>query len=291
MILLKFSIKTRVLFGLFFFFGILSVYSFLIEPNYIEDNTLSISDTGIDMKIVFISDFQRNDSNPEFIQKAVDMINSKNPDLVLLGGDYVEYSADELPSIFPLHQLKSKYGVFGVMGNHEYSAFGFAEQIGGDTELAEQIIEFLENPENSSHIVSKNNHDFESIQILRNEKIILNDNITIIGLDDYWAHLRDEDKIHSEIESKGYRILLSHNQEGLEITKDTADLYLFGHTHCGQIRLPILGSVPKLFGFSGEYDKGHFLLDDDIQVYTTCGLAPAPRLLNPPEIVTINLTA
>ena len=288
---MNFSIKTRVLFGLLVFFGILSVYSFLIEPNHIEDNTLSISDTGIDMKIVFISDFQRNDSNPDFVQKVVNMINSKNPDLVLLGGDYVEYSSDELPSIFPLHQLQSRYGVFGVMGNHEYSAFGFAEQIGGDTVLAEKIVEFLEYPENSSHTVPEQNKGLESIQILRNEKIILNDSLTIIGLDDYWAHLRDEDKTHSEIESKGYRILLSHNQEGLEITKDAADLYLFGHTHCGQIRLPMLGSVPKLFGFSGEYDKGHFVLDEDVHVYTTCGLAPAPRFLNPPEIVTINLTA
>ena len=265
------------------------MYSFLIEPNYIEDNTVTISKTGIDMKIVFISDFQRNDSNPDFVQKVVDMINSKNPDLVLLGGDYVEYSTDELPSIFPLHQLQSKYGVFGVMGNHEYSAFGSAENIGGDKILAEKIIEFLENPPNS--LISENNKDdLNSIQILRNEKIILNDNLTIIGLDDYWAHLRDEDKTFSELPSQGYRILLSHNQEELEITKDDADLYLFGHTHCGQIRLPILGSIPKLFGFSGEYDKGHFVLEDGVHVYTTCGLAPAPRLLNPPEVVTINLT-
>ena len=122
-----------------------------------------------------------------------------------------------------------------------------------------------------------------------NEKVIINNSLTITGLDDLWAHLRDEPKAYSD-KSTGYRILLSHNQEELEIKKDTADLYLFGHTHCGQMRLPVLGSIPKIAGFSGEYDKGHYVLEDGAHVYTTCGLAPAPRLLNPPEISIIKLT-
>ena len=124
-------------------------------------------------------------------------------------------------------------------------------------------------------------NDKKPIKILRNEKVIIDEKVTIIGLDDLWAHLRDESAAYSDKESVGYRILLSHNQEELDIKKETADLYLFGHTHCGQMRLPGLGSIPKLLGFSGDYDKGHYILDDGVHVYTTCGLAPAPRLLNP----------
>ena len=239
------------------------------------------------MNIVFVSDFQRNNSDPNFVQKVVDIINEKNPDLVLLGGDYVENSADELPSIYPLQDIQSKHGVYGVMGNHDYSAFGFAKDVGGDQILSEKIIQFMENFDSES--TGKENKK-SNITILRNEKVIIDDNLTVIGLDDLWAHLRDEDKSFSDKESQGYRILLSHNQEELEINKEVADLFLFGHTHCGQIRLPVLGSIPKLFGFSGDYDKGHYLVDD-VHVYTTCGLAPAPRLLNPPEIVTIKLVS
>ena len=168
------------------------------------------------------------------------------------------------------------------MGNHDYLAFGFARDVGGDAVLAEQIIRFLETPN-----LSDDNK--KPINILRNEKVIIDDKVTLIGLDDLWAHLRDESKAYSDKESTGYRILLSHNQEELDIKKETADLYLFGHTHCGQIRLPGLGSIPKLFGFSGEYDRGHYILDDGTHIYTTCGLAPAPRLLNPPEISIIRL--
>ena len=284
---MRFTIKKKILIGFLIFFTIISVDSILIEPNTFEENYLTLSDTGVKMDIVFVSDFQRNNSNPEFVQKAVDIINSKNPDLVLLGGDYVEKSIDELPSISPLHHIESKFGTYGVMGNHDYFAFGFAKEKGGDQVLAKNIIEFMENPD----LKSTNKEDKKSdIVILQNEKVIIDDTVTIIGLDDLWAHLRDEDRAFSDKESKGYRILLSHNQEELEINKEKADLYLFGHTHCGQIRLPILGSIPKLFGFSGDYDKGNYLVDDDVHIYTTCGLAPAPRFLNPPEIVMISLT-
>lgn len=120
--------------------------------------------------------------------------------------------------------------------------------------------------------------------------MIINDNLTVIGLDDLGTDLRDEQKAFSDKENKGYRILLSHSQEGLDIKKETADLFLFGHTHCGQIRLPGLCSVPKVMGFPGDYDQRHYVLEKDVHLYTTCGLAPGPRLLNPPEVSIIKLT-
>ena len=282
---MDFTKKRKVLAVLGLILAALSVNVILIEPVIIENDTVEIADTGVDMTIAFLSDFQRRDADPAFVQRAVDMVNSRNPDLVLLGGDYVENSADEIPSIKPLKNLQSRYGVYGVMGNHDYLAFGFARDVGGDAVLAQQIIEFLETPNNSDSIQNEKS----SIKILQNEKIIIDDKVTVIGLDDLWAHLRDESKAYSEKESIGYRILLSHNQEELDINKQVADLYLFGHTHCGQMRLPGLGSIPKLLGFSGDYDKGHYILDDGAHVYTTCGLAPAPRLLNPPEISIIKL--
>ena len=279
---MNFTKKRKVLamFGLFV--AVLSVNVTLVEPAIIETDTVEITGTGVNMTIAFLSDFQRRDADPAFVQRAVDMVNSKNPDLVLLGGDYVEKSIDELPSIEPLKDLKSKYGVYGVMGNHDYLAFGFARNVGGDAVLAQQIIKFFET---SNHTNDRQN---DGIKILRNEKVVIDDKVTLIGLDDLWANLRDESKAYGD-KSTGYKILLSHNQEELDIKKETADLYLFGHTHCGQMRLPVLGSIPKIFGFSGEYDKGYYVLDDGTHVYTTCGLAPAPRLLNPPEISIITL--
>lgn len=280
-----FTKKRIVLATLGLFLAVLAANSVIVEPAIIENDTVEITGTGVDMTVAFLSDFQRRDADPAFVQRAVDIVNAQNPDLVLLGGDYVERNADELASIEPLRNLKSIYGTYGVMGNHDYLAFGFARDVGGDTVLAEQIIRFLETPSMSDN----NKNDRKPITVLRNEKVTIGGKVTRIGLDDLWAHLRDESKAYSYQDDTGYRILLSHNQEELDIKKENADLYLFGHTHCGQMRLPGLGSIPKLFGFSGEYDKGHYILDDSTHVYTTCGLAPAPRLLNPPEISIIKL--
>ena len=278
--------KTLAIIGVIFI--ILSVNVILVEPNKIENDTIVISETNLNMTIAFLSDFQRRNADPGFVQRAIDMVNEKNPDLVLLGGDYVENSEKELPSIEPLKDIKSKYGVYGVMGNHDYLAFGHARDAGGDKELAKTVLDFLESPPKKD--LAGNQNDSKPIKILRNEKVVIDERLTIIGLDDIWAHLRDESKAYSDKQSTGYRILLSHNQEDLEIKKEIADLYLFGHSHCGQMRLPGLGSIPKVLGLSGEYDKGHYILEDGTHVYTTCGLAPAPRLLNPPEISIIKLT-
>lgn len=109
-------------------FVVLSINSILVEPSIIEIDTVDITGTGVDVTIAFLSDFQRNDADPAFIQRAVDIVNAQNPDIVLRGEDYVESSADEFPSIEPLKGLKSKYGVYGVMGNHDYLAFGFARK-------------------------------------------------------------------------------------------------------------------------------------------------------------------
>lgn len=78
------------------------------------------------------------------------------------------------------------------------------------------------------------------------------------------AYLRDGQRAYSG-EDVGYRILLFHDQDELEI--DACNGSLFFWTYYDQVRIPAIGSIPKLKGFSGEYD---------VDVYITCGLAPWP---------------
>jgi predicted MPP superfamily phosphohydrolase len=251
-------------------FGIFFVYSFFVEPELLMVKHVQINDTGLDMKIVFLSDFQRWGSDSSFIQRAVDIANSEEPDIVLLGGDYVERDLSELPSIEPLKSLHAKYGVYGVMGNHDYGMLTGSE-LAPDTSMASDVGSFLEDG---------------GIRILSNEHTNTA-NLTIIGLDDLWAGKRDESAA-SPGNISGYRILLSHNQYGLPIGNNTADLYLFGHTHCGQLRLPGIGSLPKLIGFKGEYEMGYYRINGS-DVYSTCGLAWGPRFLAPSEVTVIEL--
>lgn len=256
--------------GILIALGIFFVYSFFVEPELLTVKQVQINDTGLDLKIVFISDFQRWDSDPSFIQRAIDLANREEPDIILLGGDYIERDLSELPSVEPLKSLHAKYGIYGVLGNHDYGMITGTESA-PDTSMASDVESFLEDG---------------GIRILRNEHINTA-NLTIIGLDDLWAGERDTAAISSD-DMSDYRILLSHNQYDLPIGNDTADLYLFGHTHCGQLRLPGIGSLPKLIGFKGEYEMGRYSINGS-DVYTTCGLAWGPRFLAQPEITVIEL--
>ena len=250
---------------------ILAIDAFVVEPNIIEVNEIDILHTNTSMKIGLISDFQRQSSDPAFVKRVVDILNEQNLDAVILAGDFIDRGVYELPSLEPLKKIQTKHGVYGVLGNHDYSVYSL-DRSNADFKLADTVKEYLE----------ENN----KIKILRNENVKI-DNITIIGLDSYWAGLRDVNKAY-ENTTDGFKILFAHNQNDLQITKETADVYLFGHTHCGQVRLPFIGSIPKLIGFEGEYDYKQYTVND-ATVYTTCGLTPGPRFLNPPEIAIINL--
>lgn len=276
-------LKTAALLAVTLLWAILP-YVLFIEPNEIAVKTIRLNGTGTSMKIIFMTDFQRNDADPSFVRRAVDLANKENPDLVLLGGDYVELDESELPSIAPLRELKAKYGAYAVLGNHDY---GIAHAIRVDTpsslamnsSLAARIGEFLEE-DGTITVLSNENRGFGSV--------------SLIALDDLWAGKRNESKALEGIgggdtaDGGTYRIMLSHNQDGLVISDSTADLYLFGHTHCGQVRLPFLGSVPKMVGFRGEYDYGLYAVNGSA-VYSSCGLAAGPRLFAPPEVTVIEL--
>jgi len=253
--------------------AILFVYSFFVEPGLLTVRHLEIKNTGVHMKVVFMSDFQRGSSDPAFIARVVELANREDADIILLGGDFVDSGLSELPSIAPLQSLRARYGVYGVLGNHDYG-MASGRNDPRDDAMAADVRAFLEEG---------------NITILGNEHVSPA-NVTIIGLDDQWARKRDVAAAISGNLS-GYRILVSHNQQGLVISDATANLYLFGHTHCGMVRLPVLGSVPELLDLRsdyGDYQMGRYTVNGS-DVYVTCGLSWGPRFLAPPEVTVIEI--
>jgi len=150
-------------------FTILGVDAFVIEPNMIEVNEIEILGTDTEIKIGLISDFQRRNSDPLFLQRVVDIMNEKNLDVVLIAGDFIDKNLSELPSLEPLKKLKTKHGVYGVLGNHDYNVY-FLNRNNANLDLGEKVKTYVE---------SEN-----TIKILKNENIVIND-IVIIGLDSY----------------------------------------------------------------------------------------------------------
>ena len=88
------------------------------------------------MRIGLVADFQRQNADPSFVSRVVDMLNNEELDTVLIAGDFIHHNTSELPSLEPLKELQTTHGVFGVLGNHDYSVYSF-DRHNANTQRAE----------------------------------------------------------------------------------------------------------------------------------------------------------
>lgn len=217
-------------------------------------------------KIVQLSDIHLGLVYQEsFMRDIVGKVNSANPEMVVITGDYFDGMGDDLNSLSkPLNDIQAEKGVFFVTGNHE-------TYLG-----AEKVFTALEKTK---------------VKILRDEVVDV-DGLKLIGINypgrgenkDVPAMIQSLEKYFSGKPN----ILLYHSPVYLDqFKKSGVNLQLSGHTHKGQI-FPV-GYITKLV-YKG-YDYGLHQIGD-FTIYTTNGIGtwgPAIRTGNTPEIVVITL--
>lgn len=203
------------------------------------------------------------------VNRIVSMINSLEPDVVLLPGDIVD--EDLAPVISrnlgeALRNIESRFGVFAVTGNHEY--------IGG-VEPA------------SAYLMDHN------IIMLRDQTVKVNDSFFLVGREDRslgrfnGGRRKDLSELMKEVDCKLPVILMDHQPFGLsEAARYGIDLQLSGHTHYGQL-WPVNYIVEQVYEVAWGYRK-----IDGTHYYVSNGAGtwgPPVRLGNRPEIVQIRL--
>lgn len=257
--------------------AVLSVgtYSRFLEPRWIELNRVTIKIDKLPqrfegMTIAQMSDIHHCQYVPkEFIRRCVRKVNALFPDVIVLTGDYVYYQNDTTstflsPVANELAGLKAKEGVFAVLGNHD-------------------------NKDNTFISLSK-----AGIRVLINEHIPLyrkSDYLFIAGVDDLWRGRMDLDRTLKGTDDKP-KILLAHNPDTIEMMKNKdVDFVISGHTHGGQVNLPLYGPpvIPSKFGV--RYTSGLFR-EGDIMMYVNkgIGLSGFPvRFCARPEITLFTL--
>lgn len=180
-------------------------------------------------KIVQISDVHSGSFfHPEKLQKAIDLINAQNPDLVLFTGDMVNNFASEFKPFVPLFStIKSTDGKLSVLGNHDYGDYA---EWNSAAEKAQNI---------PNLIALQKEAGFE---MLRNEHRIIEKNgekLYILGVENWgekpFPQFGDLDKASVGVPPEAAKILMSHDPTHFDaIVKNhpaNVQLTLSGHTH------------------------------------------------------------
>jgi len=164
-------------------------------------------------RIVFVSDFHCGFGfGADRVSQIVKKINELNPDIVVLGGDYVDSSKNYIDICFgELKNLRSKYGVYGVLGNHDYLV--------GDGAIKEAMVK-------ASIIVLDNDSRWLEIS---------GQKIKIGGVGDFLKGTAILQPTIRDVEKKDFVVLVVHNPSFFDKISEKIDLVLSGHTHGGQI--------------------------------------------------------
>jgi predicted MPP superfamily phosphohydrolase len=238
------------------------------EPRTIRVPSLPSAFEGF--KIALLSDFHLYPfTTKETIQKAVALANEFQPDIALLGGDFVYGTAHAIVDLAPiLAELNTKKGLFAVLGNHDHRQ-GAGIVLDG---LARAEIEVLNNRGLTLQIGS--------------------DSIYLAGIDSVSAGSPLPAAAFQNRKKDQTSIVLVHEPDIIvELVNEVpVDLQLSGHSHGGQVRLPLIGAM-MLPDWGQIYSLGLYQVGR-AQVYTTRGIGMIGlpiRVDCPPEVTCITL--
>lgn len=206
------KIMGSIVVGLFvILFGVGTYNAYSPVTRHLE---ISIDKSGEPLRLVMASDFHLGIlSNKGHLQRFVDLANKAKPDAILLVGDivdddpiwFVEEGMDEV-----MKQLHATYGVYGVLGNHEY--------YGGKIPL------FIEEMKGAN------------VQILMDETILVGDRLYLTGQEDATNKERKPIASLKPTDEEYPWIVMNHTPYDLELPQEAGvDFHLSGHTHLGQL--------------------------------------------------------
>ena len=213
--------------------------------------------------------------------RLLELVDEAKPDLILLTGDYVNLSNNLDPETHTqvrqlLGQLHARYALLAVLGTPPVDL----------PEVAPQLFAGL------------------PARLLRDEAVTVTlsrgRQLTLLGLDCHHDIARDTatlDRVLAAAPGEGPRVLLYHSPElMLAAVERGIDLYLCGHTHGGQVRLPIVGPLFTASQLGRRFVMGHYHMGRT-HLYVTRGIgfeglaAPRVRLLCLPEVTLVTVSS
>ncbi len=207
--------------------GKIEYYDLKISKKIIESDLIDQN-----IRILYITDFQFDVSKKRFNHRAMknvlDKANAIDYDLLLLGGDFINYAINIDLFMGYLKELRiPSMGAYAVLGNHDYVDY---EKVASELETL-------------------------GIKVMDNKKINVTDKVVVAGVDDLWKGK----PVLPKLGEKQFNILLSHNPDFFnDIPEDNEiNCMLSGHYHAGQVNITgvMLQSLITKYGYGDFYEK------------------------------------
>lgn len=186
------------------------------------------------LRIVLLSDFHTAPigDTEQRLTDTVRRVSALHPDVIVLAGDFMgdlgfgDYGPRR--NVAPLAGLKAPLGVFAVLGNHDYPR-------------AERVSFWLKR---------------YGVQVLDNSAVRAGP-LAVIGVSDAFTH---HDRVPLALAAGdrvgGVPIVFTHSPDIVPQLPPGIELALAGHTHCGQIRLPLIGPLETRSNYGRRYACG-----------------------------------
>jgi predicted MPP superfamily phosphohydrolase len=206
------------------------------EPHWLEVAVTRVpvarTVPGRPVRILHLSDFHASRVvSMDFIAHSIELGLAENPDVAALTGDFVTSRYDAFPAYAKvLQRLSAAVPTFACVGNHDGGPW--VARIGGYENL-DTIRSLLRD----SNITCLHN-EAQSIELAGQP-------IQLCGVGDLWSHSCRPDDAFANVPTRAgaLRVVLCHNPDSKELLhRHDWDLMLCGHTHGGQLRLPIIGA-------------------------------------------------
>jgi predicted MPP superfamily phosphohydrolase len=251
-------------------------WAFFIEPNrlVVRQETIEIDrwPSGLSgLKIAVLSDLHVGSAyiDERKLRTIVERTNQLQPDLIVILGDYItgngRTSHRVEPEVFAplLKDLHAPLGVYSVLGNHDWWYNGV------------KVRRALE---------------ANGLKVLENEVAeidVRGTHLWLVGLADLWTRPQLIEATIAQVPQDAPMIALTHNPDIFPQVPARVNLLLAGHTHGGQVRFPLIGSVVESSRYGERYEAGHVVENGhDLFVTTGIGTSIVPvRFGVPPEIV------
>ena len=263
------------------------------------------------MRVVLFSDLHINQySSPRFLRHLHKTITRLSPDLILFAGDllsYADFPRFDLAAQF-FDALSAPFGVFASLGNHDYSEYSTTDPSGKAVRGASNGHPILQgfrrlfgaqSPQSPIDAPLPLNEKLLQFYADRNVRVLHNETvhvetgtsrINLTGLGDLTSGHLLPSEAYRGCDPRAPVVVFGHNPDSYaSLSYFPGDLFLFGHTHGGQINLPFIWE--KITPTVDKSLRSGLYYRDGRPLFVTRGVgATFPfRLFAPPQVALLKL--